>query len=307
MLQSLCPSILAPAGDIDNYLAGNDLSELRPFAFRNGFEHVQAMTTSQQQKAEKFASLHKGNGVFTIPNPWDIGSARMLESLGFEALATTSSGFAQTLGRSDGEVTLDEKMAHCRALADATDTPISADLENCFGDDPEAVALCIKRSAEAGLVGGSVEDFSGNVQQPIYELSLAVERVAAAVEAAAEIPFPFLVTARAEQLLRGDHDLDETIKRLQAYEAAGADVLYAPALKTLDEVRQVVDATNRPVNVLGTFLPGHSVQEIGAAGACRVSIGGGLARLIARKAMDTAKNLRDNGDLSWVASSASPE
>ena len=264
------------------------------------------MDLIQKQKAEKFVSLHERQDVFVIPNPWDIGSARMLESLGFEALATTSSGFAQTLGRSDGDVSLDEKMRHCRALSDATGVPISADLENCFGDDPESVAVCITRGAEAGLVGGSVEDYTGNPDQPIYELSLAVERVAAAVDAAAQLPFPFTLTARAEQLLRAEHDLEETIKRLQAYEAAGANVLYAPALRSLDEVRLVVAETGLPVNVLGTFLPAHSVQEIGEAGARRVSIGGGLARLIARKAIDTASQLRSDGDLSWAANTASP-
>ena len=226
-------------------------------------------------------SLHQDPGVFPIPNPWDIGSARLLEALGFRALATTSSGFAQSLGRLDGRVTLEEKLRHCEELAQATTVPITADLENCFGDDPESAASCIRRFSETGVVGGSIEDFTGDRQKPIYDFNLAVERVAAAAEAARSCPFNFTLTARAEQQLRGRDDIEETVKRLQAYEAAGADVLYAPALKTLDEVRLVSASIGKPLNVLGTPFAGCSVEELGDAGAKRVSIGGALARLVA--------------------------
>jgi 2-methylisocitrate lyase-like PEP mutase family enzyme len=198
-----------------------------------------AKMITQAEKAEKFKALHARDGAFIIPNPWDVGSARLLAALGFEALATTSSGFAQTLGRLDGMVTLEEKLAHCQALCAATTLPVSADLENGFAHDPEQVAETILRAGEAGLVGGSIEDYSGDDSQPIYDFTLAVERVQAAVEAAKSLNFPFTLTARAENLLRGRDDLDDTIRRLQAFEAAGADVLYAPGLKTLAEVRTV--------------------------------------------------------------------
>lgn len=259
-----------------------------------------SITTSIEQKSARFVALHQGSGVFIIPNPWDIGSARLLEALGFKALATTSSGFAQSLGRMDGCVTLEEKMNHCAELVAATTIPISADLENGFGDDPEAVANCIHRAAEAGVVGASIEDFTGDPLLPIYDSGLATERMAAAVEAARACPFPFTLTARAEQLLRSNYDLEKTIERLQAYEAAGADVLYAPGLKTLNDVRRVSNAVNKPLNVLGTMLPDCTVPEIGEAGAKRVSIGGSLAGLIATVVVNTASNLRDCGDLSWA-------
>jgi 2-methylisocitrate lyase-like PEP mutase family enzyme len=258
------------------------------------------VAVSQEEKAERFASLHSQSGFFVIPNPWDIGSARILEGIGFQALATTSSGFAQTLGRIDGQVSLEEKLHHCEELASSTDVPISADMENCFGDDPEDVALCIRLVAATGVVGASIEDFTGDPLNPIYELSLAVDRVAAAVEVAGSLPFKFMITARAEQLLRVGDDLDATIKRLLAYEAAGADVLYAPALKTLDEVGQVADAVNSPINVLGSSLPAFSTSEIGEAGARRISVGGGLARLVAGVLFQAGTALHDDGDLSWV-------
>ena len=256
--------------------------------------------SSQNHKAEAFVLLHRKQGVFSIPNPWDIGSARLLEGLGFEALATSSSGFAQTLGRVDGMVTLDEMLRHCAELAQATTVPITADMENGYGDDPESVASCVRQFAETGVVGGSIEDFSGDQDNPIYDFDLAVERVAAAAEAAHSCAFTFTLTARAEQQLRGFADIDETIKRLQAYEAAGADVLYAPALKTLDEVRLVSTSLHKPLNVLGTPFAEHSIDELGDAGAKRVSIGGALARLVAGVIIETAADLRDRGDLSWT-------
>ena len=258
------------------------------------------MSASRDQKAATFVALHERPGVFPIPNPWDIGSARLLEALGFEALATTSSGFAQTLGRLDGMVTLQEKLQHCEALSQATTIPITADLENCFGDDPESVASCIRQITETGVVGGSIEDFTGDRQNPIYDFNLAVERVAAAADAARSCPFTFTLTARAEQQLRGNDDIEETVKRLQAYAAAGADVLYAPALKTLDEVRKVSASIDKPLNVLGTPFADHSVEELGDAGAKRVSIGGALARLIAGALIEAATGLRDRGNLSWA-------
>lgn len=261
------------------------------------------MSIPQNTKADSFAALHE-RGFFLIPNPWDVGSARLLEAMGFEALATTSSGFAQSLGRQDGKVTLEEKLRHCEQLARATSIPVSADLENGFGDDAETVASCILRMAETGVVGGSIEDFTGDPTRPIYDVELAVDRVAAAVEAARSLPFPFTVTARAEQQLRAEDNLDETIKRLQAYAAAGADVLYAPALKTLDEVREVHSAVDRPLNVLGTMLAEHSAEAIGNAGATRISVGGSLARLMAQSLIDTGTALRDRGDLTWAANAA---
>ncbi|TFH46386.1 MAG: isocitrate lyase/phosphoenolpyruvate mutase family protein, partial [Lysobacterales bacterium] len=191
---------------------------------------------TQLEKADRFKALHERDGAFVIPNPWDPGSARLLAALGFEALATTSSGFANSIGRPDGEVSLEEKIAHCRALCAATDLPVSADLEKCFADSPEGAAETIRMAAEAGVVGGSIEDFSGDAGKPIYDFDLAVERVHAAVEAARSLDFPFTLTARAENLLHGRNDLDDTIRRLQAFEEVGADVLYAPALTTLEQV-----------------------------------------------------------------------
>ena len=257
--------------------------------------------TSQLEKARAFRSLHERSGVFVIPNPWDSGSARLLEALGFGSLATTSSGFAQSIGRLDGMVALDEKLRHCAELSAATNVAISADLENGFADKPNAVASCIQRVAETGVVGGSIEDFTGNPNRPIYDLNLAVERISAASEAARGLQFPFTLTARAENLLRADDDIDETIKRLQAYEAAGADVLYAPALKSLEDVRLVASSVNKPLNVLATPFKGVTVEELGEAGAKRVSTGGGLARLAISALLSTASDLKKHGNLDWTS------
>jgi len=258
------------------------------------------MLATVEQKSASFVALHQLSGGFAIPNPWDIGSARLFERIGFEALATTSSGFAQTLGRADGMVTLDEKLQHCEQLAAATNIPITADLENGFGDDPESVAECVWRAAETGIVGASIEDFTRDSNRPIYDFNLSVERIAAAVEAARSCAFPFTLTARAEQLLRADYDLDETIRRLQAYESAGADVLYAPALRALDDVRQVADSVGKPLNVLGSFFPGHTVQELGEAGATRISIGGAMANLAEHTTTMAARSLLEHGDMDWA-------
>jgi 2-methylisocitrate lyase-like PEP mutase family enzyme len=227
---------------------------------------------AQQDKAAEFRALHEGEP-FIIPNPWDAGSARVLEALGFRALATTSSGFAFTLGRLDSSVTLAETIEHIQALADATRLPISVDLENGYGPAPDDAALAITRAAGAGAVGGSIEDY--DPEGVIYELGHAVERVAAAAEAAGRLGFPFTLTARAENHIRGNPDLDDTVSRLQAYERAGADVLYAPGLRHGEDIKAVCDAVSKPVNVLAH--PGLSMHEIVTAGAQRISLGGALA------------------------------
>jgi len=246
----------------------------------------------QQRKAEAFRALHEGDP-FVIPNPWDAGSARMLEALGFEALATTSSGFAFTLGRLDGAATLDDVVAHVEALDRATELPISVDLENGYGADPASAANAIARVAEAGAVGGSIEDWdpAGHV----YDREHATERIAAAVEAARGVGFPFMLTARAENHIRGNPDLDDTIGRLQAYEQAGADVLYAPGVRTIDEIRAVCTAVSRPVNVLA--VPALSLSELAGAGAQRVSVGGALTWVAVKAAADVTLAMRE-GDFS---------
>jgi 2-methylisocitrate lyase-like PEP mutase family enzyme len=251
---------------------------------------------TQEQKAQDFAALHAGEP-FVIPNPWDAGSARVLAALGFKALATTSSGFAFTLGRLDGAVTLDEVVEHTAALDRATDLPVSVDLENGYGADPESAALAIERAAEAGAVGGSIEDYDRDGH--LYGLEHAVERIAAAVEAARRLPFPFALTARAENHIRRNPDLDDTIARLQAFERAGADVLYAPGLRTPDEIGAVCDAVSKPVNVLA--VPGLSLAEITGAGAQRVSVGGALTWVAASALAAAAGDIRDRGDFSSLA------
>jgi 2-methylisocitrate lyase-like PEP mutase family enzyme len=252
--------------------------------------------TRQERKAEAFQALHAGEP-FVIPNPWDAGSARVLEALGFRALATTSSGFAFTLGRLDGGATLDEVVEHVAALDRATELPISVDLENGYGAAPESASHAIARVAEAGAVGGSIEDW--DPEGRLYELGHAVERVAAAAETAHALGFPFALTARAENHIRDNPDLDDTIARLQAFEQAGADVLYAPGLRTTEEVRAVCAAVTKPVNVLA--LPSLSVAEIVAAGAQRISVGGSLAWVAVSAFVDAATAIRDEGDLSVLA------
>lgn len=256
---------------------------------------------TQADKAQRFRALHEREGAFVIPNPWDLGSARLLAALGFEALATTSAGFAYALGRVDGAVTLDDKVAHCRALSQAVALPVSADLENGYADDPARVGATIVRIAEAGAVGGSIEDWSGGESRRIYDFEHAVERVHAAAEAARSLGFPFTLTARAENLLRGRNDLDDTIRRLQAYARAGADVLYAPGLTTLDAVRQVTGAVDKPVNVLAPPIRGASLAQLAAAGAKRVSIGGALARLAIGALLRAGREMRDAGTFDWTA------
>ena len=252
--------------------------------------------SSQAAKGEAFRALHAGPP-FVIPNPFDAGSARVLEALGFQALATTSSGFAFTLGRRDGQVTLDELAAHVACVDGATGLPVSVDIENGFGPDPEHAAAAVARVAQAGAVGGSIEDYDPAGR--IYELPQAVERVAAAALAARALPFAFTLTARAENHIRGNPDLDDTIARLRAYQEAGADVLFAPGLRTVEEISALTDAVARPVNVLS--LPGLSVEEIFSAGAQRVSVGGALTWVAAAAMADAAMALRDHGDTAPLA------
>jgi 2-methylisocitrate lyase-like PEP mutase family enzyme len=257
------------------------------------------MTSRQSQKAEEFRALHEGDA-FILPNPWDAGSAKVLAGLGFKALATTSAGFAYTLGRLDGDVTLDEVIDHVRVLDEATDLPVSVDLENGYGPSPEEAALAITRAAEAGAVGGSIEDY--DPEGRIYELDHAIERVTAASEAARQLGFPFTFTARAENFFRGNPDLDDTITRLQAYERAGADVLYAPALRNTDQIRAICEATSKPVNVLAR--PRLSMSEIVAAGARRVSVGSWLAMVTVDALVEAATQMRDTGDFSSLRAPA---
>jgi 2-methylisocitrate lyase-like PEP mutase family enzyme len=233
-----------------------------------------------------------------IPNPWDAGSARVLAALGFRALATTSSGFAFTLGKRDGKTTLDEVVEHVESLVAATDLPISVDLENGYGREPEDAATAVRRVAEAGAVGGSIEDWDAD--EGVYELENAVDRVAAAVEAARRLPFPFTLTARAENHIRGNPDLDDTIARLRAFEAAGADVLYAPGLRSVEEVRTVCEALARPVNVLAR--PSLTMAELAEAGAQRVSVGGALTWTAVQAFASAAETIRDRGDFSGLGS-----
>jgi 2-methylisocitrate lyase-like PEP mutase family enzyme len=251
---------------------------------------------NQTATAERFRALHEGEP-FVIPNPWDAGSARALEALGFQALATTSSGFAFTLGRRDGQTTLDDVAAHVAALAEATALPVSVDMENGYGREPEAAAGAVQRIAEAGAVGGSIEDW--DAESGLYEPSFAVERIAAAVEAAQSLPFPFTLTARAENHIRGNPDLADTIARLQAYEVAGADVVFAPGLRTLEEVRTVCEAATQPVNVLAR--PDFTMAELAEAGARRVSVGGALTWTAVQAFASAAEAIRDRGDFSGLA------
>jgi 2-methylisocitrate lyase-like PEP mutase family enzyme len=256
------------------------------------------VAVSQQEKGERFQQLHEGDP-FVIPNPWDAGSARMLEGLGFKALATTSGGFAFTLGRADGSVTLEEITGHVTSLADATEIPVSVDLENGYGPAPENAAEAITGAALAGAVGGSIEDYDRD-EERLYEVEEAAERVAAAVEAARALDFPFTLTARAENHLRGRPEIEETIARLQAYERAGADVLYAPALVTAEEIRTVSDAVSKPINVLAFARLNLTFAEIAEAGAQRVSVGSGLTWTAVNAAIEAAERIIDDGDFSGM-------
>lgn len=256
---------------------------------------------SPTDKATLFAQLHRGPATFVMPNPWDAGTALLLAKLGFEALATSSAACAMALGRHDGEITRDEAIAHARAIVLATDLPVAADLENGFGHAPADAALTIRLAAEVGLCGGSIEDASGDPAQPLYDFNHAVERVAAAVEAARAQPFPFTLTARAENYLRGKPDLDDTIKRLQAFEKAGADVLFAPGLPDLDAVRTVCASLTKPVNFMNSIKgKSFSVAELQAAGVRRVSLATSLYRAAMAGLQSAAREVRETGTFGYL-------
>ncbi|MFZ5792792.1 MAG: isocitrate lyase/PEP mutase family protein [Pseudomonadota bacterium] len=261
---------------------------------------------TQLEKAHAFKALHERPGCFVIPNPWDAGSAKLLAQMGFEALATTSAGLAFSLGRPDGAglVSRAETLANARAIVAATDLPVSADLEDGFGESPEAAAETIRLAAEAGLVGGSIEDSTREPGEPIYDIARAAERVRAAAEAAHALPFPFLLVGRAENYLHGRPDLADTIRRLQAYQEAGADLLYAPGLRTREEIAAVLRSVDRPVNLL-MGPGGATLAELAALGVRRVSVGGALARAALGAAMRAARELRERGSLG-VAAEAPP-
>ncbi len=262
---------------------------------------------TQAEKAHIFRKLHEREGAFIIPNPWDAGSARILAHLGFEALATTSMGYAFSLGRLDGSLTRDETLAHVAVIAAATDLPVSADLENCFSDEPEEAAVTIRLAAERGAVGGSIEDATGREKDPIYEFDFAVERVRAAVKAARSLPVPFTLTARAENFLHGRSDLEDTIRRLQAFQEAGADVLYAPGLPTQEAIAKVVDSVDRPVNVLMGRSPSLSLAELSALGVKRISVGSALQRTALAAFLDAAREMRERGTFMFGARAVNPK
>jgi len=259
------------------------------------------MTASQHDKAARFRALHAAPGAFVIPNPWDAGSARILAGLGFQALATSSGASAGILGRRDGMVTREEALAQSRGIVDATDLPVSADLEKGFGDAPAVAAETIRLAAAAGLVGGSIEDATGNKDKPLYDIGHATERVAAAVEAARALPFPFTLTARTENFLRGNPSLDDTIARLAAFERAGADVLFAPGLPDLAAVRAVCAAVSRPVNfMVGIRGKSFTVADLVAAGVKRISLATSLYRAAMSGLVDAAREVKDHGTFGYI-------
>lgn len=263
-------------------------------------------TISQTEKCEQFARLHQQDEVFLIPNPWDTGSARILQGLGFPALATTSSGFAYTLGRNDGEVSLEEKLAHCAELAGNTDIPINTDFENGFSEDPAIVGNNVIKMIETGVAGCSIEDYSRD-NHILYDFDLAVERIQAAAEAVASVDMPFQLTARAENLLRGVNDLDDTIRRLQTYSAAGADVLYAPGINSLEQLEQVTNEIDKPFNVLAPFIRGATVAALGDAGAQRISVGSALTWVAINPLIRAGKETLEQGSFNWLSEMASGE
>jgi 2-methylisocitrate lyase-like PEP mutase family enzyme len=277
-----------------------------PIAMLTAFGEV-TMPASQIDKANRFRALH--SSCFVIANAWDAGSARILAGVGFAALATSSGAAAGMLGRRDGMITRDESLSHARAVVEATDLPVSADLEKGFGDTPADAALTIRMAAEIGLVGGSIEDATGDPQKPLFDANLARERIVAAVEAARAMPFPFTLTARAENFIRGNPDLDDTIKRLQAFEAAGADVLMAPGLPDLASVRAVCSALSKPFNFMaGIKGKSFSVAELAEAGVKRVSLATSLYRAAMTGLLNAAREVKENGTLGYVDTSmATPE
>ncbi|MGQ0549073.1 MAG: isocitrate lyase/PEP mutase family protein [Armatimonadota bacterium] len=259
------------------------------------------MAATQRDKATRFKALHQGPGAFVIPNPWDAGSARLLAGLGFQALATSSGASAGVLGRRDGQVTREEALAHARAIVAATDLPVSADLEKGFGDAPAVAAETIRLAAEAGLVGGSIEDATGDKDKPLYDIGHATERVQAAAEAARALPFSFILTARTENFLRGNPDLEDTINRLQAFERAGADVLFAPGLPDLTSVGAVCSAVSKPVNfMVGIKGKSFSVAELEAAGVRRISLATSLYRAAMSGLLEAAREVKEKGTFGYL-------
>ena len=259
------------------------------------------------EKGLSFRALHQRDHAFIIPNPWDVGSARILAHLGFAALATTSMGYAFSIGRRDGQISRDEALAHSAEIAGATDLPVSADLENCFADDPKGAAETIRLAGQTGLAGGSIEDYSGHPNGRLYELEHAVDRVRAAVEAARALPFTFTLTARAENFIRGRLDIKDTIRRLQAYQEAGADVLYAPGLTTKDDIAAVVRSVDRPVNVvMGLSGVQLSLAELSAMGVKRISVGSALSRTALGAFIRACQEMRDHGTFTFAKDAANP-
>jgi len=259
------------------------------------------MTVTQSDKATRFRALHQGPRAFVIANAWDAGSARILAGLGFPAIATSSGAQAGVLGKRDGRVSREEALAHCRAIAAATDLPVSADLEKGFGDAPAVAAATIRLAAEVGLVGGSIEDATGDMDKPLYDVGQASERVAAAVQAARALPFPFMLTARAQGFVRGNTNLDDAINRLQAFEKAGADVLMAPGLPDLAAVRTVCSALSKPFNFMaGIKGKSFTVAELEAAGVRRISLATSLYRAAMTALIDAAREVKDKGTLGYI-------
>ncbi len=255
--------------------------------------------SAQSEKAKAFAAMHVAKGGFILPNPWDRGSSRIMAHHGFQALATSSAAFANTLGRADYQVTRDEAMAHCRDIVAATDLPVTADLERCFADKPEGVAETILLASETGIVGCSVEDATGNPDEPLYPFEMAVERVRLAVKAAERVGFPFLITARTEALLVGIKDMDEIIRRLKAFDKAGAHVLYATGVTSLDQAKQIVDAVHKPVNVMAMKM--LSAPELIAAGVKRVSLGPWFARAAVQGLLDAIGEVKAKGTFTFAS------
>lgn len=264
------------------------------------------MSTSQQTKASHFLALHERAGTFVIPNPWDIASTRLLQGLGFEAVATSSAAAACSIGRRDGQLSRDEAIAHARMIVEATELPVSADLEKGFGDDPETVAETVRLAAEAGLVGCTIEDTTGDREKPIFNFNLAVERIAAAADAAQSLGFPFLLTARAHNLMFPNSSLDETLKRLQAFEQAGADVLFAPGLPDIAAVRTVCGSVSKPVNfMVGLKGKSFSVAELAAAGVKRISLATSLYRAAMSGFLKAVAEVQKEGHFHFVEESVS--
>jgi 2-methylisocitrate lyase-like PEP mutase family enzyme len=264
------------------------------------------MSLTQQEKATRFRELHEGPGAFVIPNPWDIASARMLAGFGFRALATSSAASATALGKRDGGLTREEALAHARSIVDATDLPVSADLEKGFGEAPEVVAGTVRLAAAAGLVGCTIEDSTGNPDRPMYDFHLSVDRIAAAVEAVRALPFPFMLTARAHNLLYCAPGVDETIERLQAYEKAGADVLFAPGLPDIESVRAVCQALSKPFNfMVGMKGKSFPMAELQAAGVRRISLATSLYRAAMTGFLDAVREVKEKGQFTFVDRSVS--